>query len=108
MIFIVLLTFVIVCYGAWEYIRHQKNVRPIPIRVMVNGTRGKSSVTRLIAAGLRSGGIKALGKTTGTKPRLIYPNGSEAPIMRPGNANTIEQIRVFRKAVALAVEALVS
>src|SRR5713226_3708402 len=94
-------------YGMWEYFRHQKNINAIPIRVMVNGTRGKSSVTRLIAAGLRSGGIKTLGKTTGTKPRLIYPNGSEVPIIRPGKANIIEQRMVFNKAVDLGVDALV-
>src|SRR6058998_3737786 len=106
MIFIVVMTIVLACYGAWEYSRHQRNINAIPIRVMVNGTRGKSSVTRLIAAGLRSGGIKTLGKTTGTKPRLIYPNGSEVAIIRPGKANIIEQRMVFSKAVALGVEAL--
>src|SRR5258707_7904900 len=106
MIFILFLILLLACYGRWEYFRHQKNINTIPIRVMVNGTRGKSSVTRLIAAGLRSGGMKTLGKTTGTRPRLIYPNGSEVPIIRPGKANIIEQRMVFNKAVELGVEAL--
>ena len=37
----------------------------------MNGTRGKSSVTRLVAAGLREGGLKTFAKTTGTAPRVI-------------------------------------
>jgi len=102
-----ILTAATACYGMWEYFRHQKNINAVRIRIMVNGTRGKSSVTRLIAAGLRSGGMRTLGKTTGTKPRLIYPNGSEAPIMRPGKANIIEQLKVFRRAASLEVDALV-
>jgi len=38
-------------------------------RIHVNGIRGKSSVTRLIAAALREGKVKTLGKTTGTAAR---------------------------------------
>jgi hypothetical protein len=34
--------------------------------------RGKSSVTRLIAGGLRAGGRRTLAKTTGTSARLIH------------------------------------
>lgn len=98
---------VLVLAGLWEFHRHQRNVASIPIRVHVNGTRGKSSVTRLIAAGMRAGGIRTFAKTTGTKPRLIFPDGSEAPIFRPGKANIIEQLMVFRRAAELEVEAIV-
>ena len=41
--------------GLWEMFRHRWHRRRIPVRVHVNGSRGKSSVTRLIAAGLRAG-----------------------------------------------------
>jgi poly-gamma-glutamate synthase PgsB/CapB len=108
MIFIAILLVVLVLYGAWEYHRHQRNLDAIPLRVLVNGTRGKSSVTRLITGGLRHGGVKVLGKTTGTKPRLIYPDGSEHPILRSGKANIIEQLMVFRRAVRLNVGAVVT
>ena len=86
---------------------HQRNLRRIPIRIHVNGTRGKSSVTRLIAAGLRAGGIKTCAKTTGTVPRMIFPDGAEAPIFRPARANIIEQRRIVRAAAQLGAEALV-
>lgn len=49
-----------------EVIRHRRNPRRVPIRIRihVNGTRGKSSVTRLIAAGLREG-VWAISVTKG-------------------------------------------
>jgi len=77
-----------------EYRVHTHNLNSIPIRIHVNGTRGKSSVTRLIAGALRENGLKVYAKTTGTLPRMIMENGSEYPIYRPGGANIIEQLRI--------------
>ncbi|TWT53114.1 Capsule biosynthesis protein CapB [Rubripirellula amarantea] len=89
---------------AWLY---RRRLNRIPIRIHVNGTRGKSSVARLIAAGLRGGGIRTCAKTTGTLARMIFPSGKEIPIFRPGRANVIEQKRVVRAAVESNAEALV-
>jgi poly-gamma-glutamate synthase PgsB/CapB len=91
MIVLILAAVSMVLYWAYEYIRHLKNVKAIPIRIHVNGTRGKSSVTRLIASGLRAGGISTIAKTTGTLPRVIMPDGREAAIIRLMGANIIEQ-----------------
>ncbi len=96
MFVIVLLTAVLVGYGAFEFTAHRRRVITIPVRIHVNGTRGKSSVTRLIAAGLRAGGIKTLAKVTGTLPRIIDEKGWEIPITRIHPVNIIEQIKVFR------------
>ena len=63
----------------------------------MNGTRGKSSVTRLIAAGLRSGGIKTFAKTTGSSPRFIGYKGNDHIIQRFTSASIGEQIRMIRK-----------
>lgn len=86
---------------------HNRRLHKISYRIHVNGTRGKSSVTRLIAAGLRAGGIKTSAKTTGTLARFIYPDGSEQPIYRMGHANIVEQIGVIKKAIRLNCDALV-
>ncbi len=107
MLITVILIVLLALAGAWEFRRHQKNVAAVPLRVHVNGTRGKSSVTRLIAAGIRAGGRRTLAKTTGTKPRIILPDGTEKPILRVGKANIIEQLMVFREAAAYSAEALV-
>lgn len=91
-----------------EYYRHERNLNSIPLRIHVNGTRGKSSVTRLIAAGLRAGGLRVVAKTTGTQARMIFPDGSEQDIKRRGPANIKEMIFVARQAATLKAQALVT
>ncbi len=98
---------VVVVLGLIEALRHRRNLARIPIRIHVNGTRGKSGVTRLIAAGLRAGGIRTCAKTTGTLARMIMPDGSEYPVYRPARANVIEQVRIVDTAAAEQAEALV-
>src|SRR5260221_12187209 len=82
--------------AAW---RHRRNLRAIPVRIHVAGTRGKSTTTRLIAAGLRAGGLRVVAKTTGTEPRLIRPDGSEAAWPRRRPPSVREQTRVFAEAM---------
>jgi len=107
--FYTLLTIVIIAsvVGIIEYIRHQKRIYSIPIRIHVNGTRGKSSVTRLIGAALRAGGISNITKVTGTFPRLIIEDGSETYIHRKAAANIIEQLSIVEFAASRKVQALV-
>ncbi len=96
MVYLTAVFLVLVLVSVAEYIAHQRRAYSIPIRIHVNGTRGKSSVTRLIAAGLRAGGIPTMAKTTGTLPRIIDFEGLEIPIVRPAGANIIEQVKIFR------------
>lgn len=111
--FYVLLIIVIIASvaGLVEYARHQKRVASIPMRIHINGTRGKSSVTRLVGAGLRAGGISNIVKVTGTFPRLILEDGTETYIHRKSSANIIEQLSIVefaakRKAQALVMECM--
>jgi len=82
-------------------------VNRIPIRIHVNGTRGKSSVTRLIAAGLREGGMRIFAKTTGSAPVMILPDGTEEPVVRNSSPNIREQLSIIERAAKLDTEALV-
>lgn len=94
--------------GVLEQRRHYRNLRSIPLRVLVNGTRGKSSITRLTAGALRGGGVRTVAKTTGTAARFIFPDGTEEPVYRKfGIANIIEQVGIVRRAAAEAPGALV-
>jgi poly-gamma-glutamate synthase PgsB/CapB len=80
----------------------------VPRRVAVTGSRGKSSVTRLIAAGLRASGARVLAKTTGSRPALILPDGSEREIVRAGPPSIREQVRLLALAAATGADTLVS
>ena len=93
--------------GLLENSVHRRRLAAIPTRIHVSGTRGKSSVTRLIAAGLRAAGVQAAAKTTGTLARMILPDAREVPVFRPSGANVIEQIRIIEAAVELGVQTLV-
>lgn len=85
----------------------ERRLKKIPLRVCITGTRGKSSVSRLIAAALRQGGYRTLAKTTGSKPVIIFPDGAEKEIERRGPASILEQKKVVRRASRLGVQALV-
>jgi poly-gamma-glutamate synthase PgsB/CapB len=98
MLFILLLVLLFVGFGVAEYALHRRNLARIPVRVQVNGTRGKSSVTRLIAAGLRGGGMRVAAKVTGTNPRFILSDTEEHPVRRLGKANILEELRIVRLA----------
>lgn len=98
---------VLVGAGAVERIVHRRNLAKIPVRIHVNGTRGKSSVTRLIAGALREHGTVTCAKTTGTLARFILPDGRELPIFRPSGPNVIEQRRIVAVAAAHEAQALV-
>ncbi|MDD2543737.1 MAG: poly-gamma-glutamate synthase PgsB [Candidatus Cloacimonetes bacterium] len=104
---LIIATLLLILHWILEYRRHSRNVAAIPIRIHVNGTRGKSSVTRLIAAGLRAGGKRTIAKITGTLPRVVLPDGRESAIIRLQGANIIEQKYIFRYAAGEKPDAMV-
>ncbi|MFI6086144.1 poly-gamma-glutamate synthase PgsB [Streptomyces sp. NPDC051217] len=94
--------------GVVEQRRHFTNLNRIPARVLVNGIRGKSSITRLCAGALRGGDLVTVAKTTGTAARFIHPDATEEPVYRKfGIANVVEQIGIVRRAAAYNPDALV-
>jgi poly-gamma-glutamate synthase PgsB/CapB len=91
-----ILLLILIGLGLVESHFHHLSLAQLPIRIHVNGSRGKSSVTRLISAGLRAGGLKTLAKTTGTAPRIIDENGEDRIIHRLRDASIGEQVRLLR------------
>jgi poly-gamma-glutamate synthase PgsB/CapB len=81
--------------------------RKLRLVIHVNGTRGKSTVTRMVHSILREAGYQAWGKTTGTEPRLLLPDGGERLIRRLGPANVREQRNKLLAAVRGGADALV-
>jgi poly-gamma-glutamate synthase PgsB/CapB len=90
--------------SAW---RHRRNLGAVAVRIHVAGTRGKSTTTRLIAAGLRAGGRQVIAKTTGSQPRLIWTDGSERDWRRWGPASVREQARLFAVAARAGADTVV-
>ncbi|MFD8753507.1 poly-gamma-glutamate synthase PgsB [Kitasatospora sp. NPDC059577] len=99
---------VLLVAGIVEQRRHFTALEQIPTRVLVNGIRGKSSITRLCAGALRGGGLVTVAKTTGTAARFIHPDATEEPVYRKfGIANVVEQIGIVRRAATYRPDALV-
>ena len=96
--------------GVVEKKKHSRRLKKIPIRININGIRGKSTITRLIYSILREDQYKVIGKTTGTDARMLYWFTSrEYPVYRkPQGANIGEQRDIVRKVVKQRANALVN
>jgi len=81
--------------------------KSVATRIVVMGTRGKSSVVRLIAAGLRGAGLRVTYKTTGSRAVFGRPDGSEDLIQRRFIPSPLEQKRALRQSGRLGADVAV-
>ena len=109
--FLVIVAYIVILLylGIKEKKKNEENLKEIPLRINVNGIRGKSTATRLITGVLSNANYKVVGKTTGTSPRMIYWNKKEEEVIKRNllGANIKEQIKVINKAREVGAEALV-
>lgn len=98
---------IILAYLTLEQHRALADRKRLTHVVHVNGIRGKSTVTRLIDAGLRTGGWKVFCKTTGTVPMTIGTDNTARPLRRRGRANISEQLRILHRAAEDGAQVLV-
>jgi len=93
----------------------RKMINAFKHRIIINGTRGKSTVVQYIHAGLSSQYDSetnkktgyCLGKITGVIPALLLPNGESKKINRRGGARVQEQFRAIFYASKLKVDNIV-
>jgi len=105
---VIALSILLLAAGIAEEIRLRRLSDRVPLRILVNGTRGKSSVTRMLIAALNGCGIRTSGKTTGSAARFIFPDLSEEPVPRKrGMMMVAEHILMFKKAVGHDSQAIV-
>jgi poly-gamma-glutamate synthase PgsB/CapB len=104
---IIIIILVFLLFLIIEEILLNRWINSIPLRIAVSGTRGKSSVVRLLASILRERGKKVLAKTTGSEAKYILPDGSECDVPRRGLPSILEQKKLMRKAAKLLVDCIV-
>jgi len=90
-----------------ERLEYNKQLKGLKLRIYVNGIRGKSTVTRLIAGVLREAGIQTIGKTTGSAAMILLPNGKEIAIHRNSSATIMELFNTAKRYVNENIEAIV-
>ncbi len=87
--------------------QHRRRIDQLEYRVHVNGIRGKSTVTRIIAGMLREAGYVTIGKATGTEAVVVNRDGVDEVIQRKAAPTILEQIEVSEQYVDDTVQALV-
>ena len=107
----ILLTSLLIILSAFllsETLLHNRNLRRIPLRITVSGTRGKSSVVRTLASVMREAGYRVVAKTTGSEAMSILPDGTDQPVKRRGRVTILEQIGLVWKAAKLDANCLIA
>lgn len=104
-----LLPITVACVAALavEAIALRRDRRAVPRRILVTGTRGKSSLVRILTAACRAVEPATLGKTTGDAPELLLPGGERAVLHRRGRARITEQARLLRTCRERGIRCLV-
>ncbi len=75
--------------------------------IAVTGTRGKSSIVRMLASVLRESGRTVLAKTTGSQAQIVLPDGSVQNLPRRGIASILEQKNILKRASELKADCIV-
>lgn len=104
-----LLPITVACVAALavEAIVLGRDRRAVPHRILVTGTRGKSSLVRILTAACRTVEPATLGKTTGDAPELLLPGGGREVLPRRGHARITEQARLLRTCRQSGIRCLV-
>ena len=88
------------------------SIHSIPIKILVTGSRGKSSLVRLLSAALVSFGLKVRGRITGVLPRELLPGDGvlcplkETLLLRSGPAS-VEEMRWWLSTLPRGTDAVV-
>lgn len=104
---IIVLMIVLLVLSLMESILHCIALKKIPFRILVNGTRGKTTTTRLIAAALRDKGIRTYAKTTGSDAQIIKDDGSVVMLKRRRGVRLTENISFVHKAAKAGCQCIV-
>ncbi len=85
----------------WWTVRLQRRRDTVPVRILVTGTRGKSSTVRALHAALHAAGMRPHAKTTGTAAAELDQDGRETRTRRRGRPSVLEVLRTMDRALAV-------
>ncbi len=108
MTILLITVFVFVLYLVYERVVLDRLRKSIPLVITVTGTRGKSTVVRLLASILRENGGVVLAKSTGSQAQYVLPDGTVEDVARRGLVSILEQKKALKKAVILKADCLVA
>jgi len=91
-----------------ERVRLDRHRKAVPLRIAVTGTRGKTTVTRRLAAVLARDGRSVLAKTTGSEAAYLFPDGTVQEIPRLGAPSIIEQKHLLRRGARMGVDVVLA
>jgi poly-gamma-glutamate synthase PgsB/CapB len=95
-------------YLVWERVSLHRARCLVPLRIAVTGTRGKSSVARLIASILKEDGRRVVAKTTGSQAMILLPDGRQIELDRSVTPSIMEQKRLIVEAGRAKADCLVA
>jgi poly-gamma-glutamate synthase PgsB/CapB len=100
--------FILLVYLSVEKYQHVRRLKKLPLRICVTGTRGKSSVTRLLAGVLNASGLASAAKITGSRPVFISPDGAETVLFRRGLPSILEGKRFIKMVLEASAQSFVA
>ena len=92
-----ILFFIVILYLYIEFLIVSRAVNNIPIRILVNGTRGKTTAVKILYNILKNSNYTVCARTTGEQPIEYYPDGQKRFLNRFAPASIIENINLIRK-----------
>lgn len=107
LILVIAIYLIFIAYWRIRQINHERRLHAYNVRIHVNGIRGKSTVTRLVAGALRNAGYRTVAKTTGSAAVTIDLDGRDIPIKRRGAPNVKEQQDIIAEWEPLHADAMV-
>lgn len=78
--------------------RHIESLQSFQPRILVTGSRGKSSTVRLLHSALQQNGKKPWSRVTGTVTEEISANGEQYFLSRSGQPTVLEFVNTVRRA----------
>jgi poly-gamma-glutamate synthase PgsB/CapB len=103
----VLFFILVLIYLLIESLALHHSLKKIPLRILVNGTRGKTTTVQIIYNIIRRSNIHVFAKTTGEHPIEYYPDGQQKVLKRISPASITENVRLIRKWAKFKPEAVI-